>query len=105
MITNVDNAALGQEGGVFLSSTNAVSAPTGYVIIAIHCKEDTKFRVLTSAAGHNHTVNEGAGKKEADTDGGLVFTHPVGDIKLGKWSTVQLHSGVVELYFGKQLKQ
>lgn len=104
MITDVDNAALGQEGSIFLSSTNAVSAPTGYIIIGIHVMEDTQFRVLTSAPGHNHSVSEGAGKKEADTDSGLVFTHPNG-IKLGKWSTVQLHSGVVELYLGKELKQ
>ena len=105
MISDLDNAALGQEGSYFVSSTTASVPPPGYIFIGIQVYEDAQFRVLTGVTGNNHAVSEGAGKKEADLDSELVFTHPVGALKLGRWSTVQLHSGVVELYLGKELKQ
>jgi len=105
MIRDIDNAALGQVGSVFVTANTAVTIPSGYVVIGISIYEDAKFHTLTPVSGYIHNRLEDAAKKEADTDPNLTYAHPAGSLKLGRYSAVRLHSGCVELYLGKEVKK
>ncbi len=105
MIKTGDMAALGQVGTIFVTATTAVTVPSGFVVIGILPYTDVKYHTLTPATGFQHTKNEDAAKKEADTDPNFAYPHPAGIVKLGRFSAVRLHSGEAELYLAKEIKQ
>lgn len=103
MIRDIDNAALGQEGSIFITDIDAISIPAGFVAVAMTFYEDTQFKALTVATGFQHTQNTASTKKASDDiSQSNCFTFPQGMTRLGRWvGTITLWKGVVEVYLAK----
>ena len=85
------NLGLGQAGAKFISDT---SAHTG-TFVAIHCLEDTVFSVLTP-----EDADSGYGVGSYNGNTMASETIPAGAIIFGRWTTVDLASGLVIAYAG-----
>jgi len=85
------NLGLGQLGAKFISDT---AAHTG-IFVAIHCLEATVFSALTP----EDTAN-GYGVGSYNGNSMASETIPAGAIIFGRWTTVDLASGLVIAYLG-----
>tara|TARA_R110000765_G_scaffold179362_1_gene285199 strand:+ start:44 stop:385 length:342 start_codon:yes stop_codon:yes gene_type:complete len=100
----------GQLGSGFTDQAEAVTPPTGKVIIAIQFLEDTTLAALVAdtaqgndAAYFSHTTAvDGNGGGAAETDSGTVFAK--GLTIFGRWTSVTLSGvstqGGIICYFG-----
>tara|TARA_R100000963_G_C4554472_1_gene45996 strand:+ start:77 stop:460 length:384 start_codon:yes stop_codon:yes gene_type:complete len=105
----------GQSGSVFIDTGSAPSSPpTGSVFIAITFVDDTTFDssggliaedsakyVSTEASSHDNadgseSTTEGSGGLQIDVSN----TFPAGLTIFGRWSEIQLDSGMVIAYIG-----
>ena len=108
------NAGLGQVGSVFLDASGASSPPTGRAFVAITFLADTIFDasgglvaenqnqyVNTQAAAHNEsdgseTTTQGSGGLQIDASN----TFPKGASIYGRWTEIDLTSGMLIAYIG-----
>ena len=109
-----NEVGFGQAGSVFIDSDGASSPPTGLVFVAITFIDDTIFDASggliaedsanfanTEAAAHDNadgseTVSEGSGGDEIDASN----TFPAGITIYGRWSEIDLTSGMIIAYIG-----
>ena len=116
-VVEAGNLGFGQVGSVFLDTyagDDASSPPTGLVFIAITFLEDSTFDssggliaedqnqyANTAAAAHNEadgseTATQGSGGKAVDVSN----TFPQGATIFGRWTEIDLASGMVIAYIG-----
>ena len=109
-----NEVGFGQAGSVFIDSDGASSPPTGLVFVAITFIDDTIFDASggliaedsanfanTEAAAHDNadgseTASEGSGGDEIDASN----TFPAGITIYGRWSEIDLTSGMIIAYIG-----
>ena len=109
-----NEVGFGQAGSVFIDSDGASSPPTGLVFVAITFIDDTIFDASggliaensanfanTEAAAHDNaggseTTLEGSGGDEIDASN----TFPAGITIYGRWSEIDLTSGMIIAYIG-----
>ena len=90
-VAEAQNAGMGQAGGKFISDN---ATHTGS-FIAIQCLEDTIFAALTpSDTGKGYGVGSYNGNSMASE------TILAGSVIYGRWTTIDLASGLVIAYFG-----
>ena len=108
------NAGLGQAGSVFLDASGASSPPTGKAFIAITFLADTVLDASgglvaenqnqyanTEAAAHNEsdgseTTIQGSGGLQIDASN----TFPQGVSIYGRWTEIDITSGMLIAYIG-----
>ena len=109
------NLGLGQAGSIFLDTGSAPSSPpTGLVFVAITFLDDTTFDssggliaedenqyANTEAASHDEsdgseTSTQGSGGLQIDVSN----TFPAGVTIFGRWTEIDLDSGMVIAYIG-----
>ena len=90
-VSEAQNAALGQAGAKFISDD---ATHTGS-FVAIQCLEDTVFATLTPA---DTTYGYGVGSYNGNTMASETIT--AGTVIYGRWTTVDLTSGLVIAYLG-----
>ena len=113
-VVEAGNLGFGQVGSLFLDTDGAASPPTGLVFIAITFLEDTIFDssgglvaedqnqyANTEAAAHDEsdgseTATQGSGGKAVDVSN----TFPQGATIFGRWTEIDLASGMVIAYIG-----
>ena len=113
-VVETGNLGFGQVGSIFLDASGASSPPTGLVFIAITFLEDTTFDssggliaedqnqyANTAAAAHDEadgseTATQGSGGKQVDVNN----TFPQGATIFGRWTEIDLASGMVIAYIG-----
>lgn len=100
-------SALGQLGAIHVSGdTNAVTAPTGFVFIAIQFLETSVFDSGTSglvSAVAQQFPDSTTASTNIDANGGAVVNSeafPQGMTIYGRWSEFLLDSGRVVAYLG-----
>ena len=110
-----NEVGFGQAGSVFIDSDGASSPPTGLVFVAITFIDDTIFDTgagglvaedsanfaNTVAAAHDNadgseTASEGSGGLQIDVSN--IF--PAGITIYGRWSEIDLTSGMIIAYIG-----
>jgi hypothetical protein len=113
-VVEAGNLGFGQVGSLFLDASGAASPPTGLMFIAITFLEDSIFDASgglvsedenqyanTQAAAHNEsdgseTATQGSGGLQIDASN----TFPQGATIFGRWSEIDLTSGMVIAYIG-----
>jgi len=114
-VAQANNIALGQYGSIFLDTgTAASSPPTGLVFVAITFLDDTTFDssggliaedenqyANTEAASHDEsdgseTSTQGSGGLQIDVSN----TFPAGVTIFGRWTEIDLDSGMIIAYIG-----
>ena len=90
-VVEAQNAALGQAGAKFI---NDLAVHTGS-FVAIQCLEETVFNVLTP----EDTTN-GYGVGSYNGNSMASETIPAGVTIYGRWTTIDLTSGLVIAYIG-----
>jgi hypothetical protein len=113
-VVETGNLGFGQVGSIFLDASGASSPPTGLVFIAITFLEDSTFDssggliaedqnqyANTAAAAHDEadgseTATQGSGGKQVDVNN----TFPQGATIFGRWTEIDLASGMVIAYIG-----
>ena len=113
-VVETGNLGFGQVGSIFLDASGAASPPTGLMFIAITFLEDSIFDASgglvsedenqyanTQAAAHNEsdgseTATQGSGGLQIDASN----TFPQGATIFGRWSEIDLTSGMVIAYIG-----
>ena len=90
-VVEAQNAALGQAGAKFINDT---AVHTGS-FVAIQCLEDTVFNALTP----EDTTN-GYGVGSYNGNSMASETIPAGVTIYGRWTTIDLTSGLVIAYIG-----
>jgi hypothetical protein len=113
-VVETGNLGFGQVGSIFLDASGASSPPTGLVFVAITFLEDTTFDssgglvaedenqyANTEAAAHDEadgseTATQGSGGKQVDVNN----TFPQGATIFGRWTEIDLASGMVIAYIG-----
>ena len=113
-VVEAGNLGFGQVGSLFLDASGAASPPTGLAFIAITFLEDTTIDssgglvaedenqyANTQAAAHNEsdgseTATQGSGGLQIDASN----TFPQGATIFGRWSEIDLTSGMVIAYIG-----
>ena len=109
------NLGLGQAGSIFIDTSGAASPPTGLVFVAITFLDDTIFDgdagglvaedankyVNTAAAAHDEsdgseTSTQGSGGLQIDGSN----TFPAGVTIFGRWTEIDITSGMVIAYIG-----
>ena len=116
-VVEAGNLGFGQVGSIFLDASGAASPPTGLAFIAITFLEDSIFDASgglvaedenqyanTQAAAHNEsdgseTATQGSGGLQIDASN----TFPQGATIFGRWSEIDLTSGMVIAYIGQML--
>ena len=109
-----NEVGFGQAGAVFLDASGASSPPTGSVFVAITFLDDTifdasggliaedsaKFANTEAAANNNadgsETASEGSGGVVIDASN----TFPAGITIYGRWSEIDIVSGMLIAYIG-----
>ena len=109
-----NEVGFGQAGSVFLDASGASSPPTGSVFVAITFIDDTifdasggliaedsaKFANTEAAANNNadgsETASEGSGGLQIDASN----TFPAGITIYGRWSEIDITSGMLIAYIG-----
>ncbi len=109
-----NEVGFGQAGSVFLDASGASSPPTGSVFVAITFLDDTifdasggliaedsaKFANTEAAANNNadgsETASEGSGGLQIDASN----TFPAGITIYGRWSEIDITSGMLIAYIG-----
>ena len=103
-VAEAQNVQLGQGKSAYLDSTNAYTTTGNNAVIAIQIIQDCTFTTLAA-----ENVNYCFGDNGADgtyTDAGIGDTitastvFPSGITLYGRWTEVDLASGVVVLYMG-----
>lgn len=113
-VVEASNLGFGQVGSLFLDASGASSPPTGTVFIAITFLEDSIFDASgglvaedanqyanTDAKAHNETdgsetVTQGSGGLQIDGSN----TFPQGATIFGRWTEIDLTSGMLIAYIG-----
>jgi hypothetical protein len=113
-VVETGNLGFGQVGSIFLDASGASSPPTGLVFVAITFLEDTTFDssgglvaedenqyANTEAAAHDEadgseTATQGSGGKQVDVNN----TFPQGATIFGRWTEIDLTSGMLIAYIG-----
>ena len=90
-VQEAQNAGLGQAGAKFI---NDQAVHTGS-FVAIQCLEDTVFTALTPADTAN---GYGVGSYNGNSMSGETI--PAGSTIYGRWTTIDLDSGLVIAYIG-----
>ena len=90
-VAEAQNAGMGQAGAKFISDN---AEHTGS-FVAIQCLEDTVFATLTPA---DPTNGYGVGSYNGNTM--ASETIPAGMVIYGRWTTIDLTSGLVIAYIG-----
>ncbi len=90
-VAEAQNAGMGQAGAKFISDN---AEHTGS-FVAIQCLEDTVFATLTPA---DTTNGYGVGSYNGNTM--ASETIPAGMVIYGRWTTIDLTSGLVIAYIG-----
>jgi len=90
-VAEAQNAGMGQAGAKFISD---LAVHTGS-FVAIQCIEDTVFNALTPADTNN---GYGVGSYNGNTM--ASETIPAGTVIYGRWTTIDLTSGLVIAYIG-----
>ena len=90
-VAEAQNAALGQAGAKFINATAVHSGS----FVAIQCLEDTVFNALTP----EDTTN-GYGVGTYNGNSMATETVPAGVTIYGRWTTIDLTSGLVIAYIG-----
>ena len=101
-VVEAQNVSLGQGGAAYFNGTNTYT-PTRGVVIAIQVIQDCTFASLVA-----ENPNVCIGTNASDThDPGITgdivqttTTFVAGLVLYGRWTTVDLGSGVVNLYLG-----
>ena len=109
-----NEVGFGQAGSVFIDGDGASSPPTGSVFVAITFLDDTifdasggliaedsaKFANTEAAANNNadgsETASEGSGGLQIDASN----TFPAGITIYGRWSEIDITSGMLIAYIG-----
>ena len=105
-----NNLALGQTKSAHLDSTTAYTPPSGSVVLAIQCIQDVKFDAdgliqedigtcIGNGAGTESNGHTG-GTGDIVTGGASGSLFPAGTVLYGRWTSVQIHTGVCVLYMG-----
>tara|TARA_Y100000588_G_C13406231_1_gene565409 strand:+ start:83 stop:445 length:363 start_codon:yes stop_codon:yes gene_type:complete len=112
--SEIDNLKFGQAGSIFIDGTNASSPPSGNVFVAITflanstfdssgglVAEDENQYPNTQAAAHNESdgsesATQGSGGLQIDVNN----TFPSGVTIYGRWTEIDLASGMVIAYIG-----
>ena len=102
-VHEAQNAALGQGGNALVSGVGAVAAPDGKTIIAITFLEDTVFDSSSGLIAEDETrwVNSESLARNTVVSGDALSdteTFPAGITIYGRWTTVNLTSGLVMIY-------
>jgi hypothetical protein len=110
-VVEAGNLGLGQAGSVFTDIDGAIKPPTGTVFVAITFLDDTTFDTSgglvaedsadyanTEAAAHSGTqsTSNGTGGDQIDVSN----TFPAGVTIFGRWTEINLGSGMVIAYIG-----
>ena len=113
-VVETGNLGFGQVGSIFLDASGASSPPTGLVFVAITFLEDTTFDssgglvaedenqyANTEAAAHDEadgseTATQGSGGTAIQVDN----TFPQGATIFGRWTEIDLTSGMLIAYIG-----
>ena len=90
-VAEAQNAGMGQAGAKFISDQ---AVHTGN-FVAIQCIEDTVFNALTPS---DTTYGYGVGSYNGNTM--ASETIPAGTVIYGRWTTIDLTSGLVIAYIG-----
>lgn len=100
-VQEAQNVQLGQCKSAWLDDTDIYNCNDGEVVIAVQVIQDAKFTALTeenpqSCIGSTDSDNSG------NSGDGLLATTliPAGIVLYGRWTNVDLASGVVALYIG-----
>ena len=92
-IQESQNIGLGQGGSIYLHTDNTDTITGSFV--AIQCIEDTVFNALTPS---DTTYGYGVGSYNGNTM--ASETIPAGTVIYGRWTTIDLTSGLVIAYIG-----
>ena len=110
-----NEVGFGQAGSVFLDASGASSPPTGSVFVAITFLDDTIFDtgagglVAEDSAKFANTVaaahdNADGSETASEGSGGVVIdasnTFPAGITIYGRWSEIDIVSGMLIAYIG-----
>ena len=103
-----NNLSIGQTKSMWCDQNSAaITPPSGTVFIAIQCIQDTKFDGDGLIQENNGTcIGNGAGTVDNSHSGGTgdivaaSTTIPAGTILYGRWTSIELDSGVVCAYCG-----
>ena len=110
-----NEVGFGQAGSVFIDGDGASSPPTGAVFVAITFLDDTIFDagagglVAENSAKFANTVaaahdNTDGSETASEGSGGVVIdasnTFPAGITIYGRWSEIDLTSGMIIAYIG-----
>ena len=104
-VVEAQNLQLGQGRTAHLDSTTAfTNIDSGNVVVAIQVIQDCTFASLiaedtNSCIGTNTSNTHDPGKTGDIVDTGTTFV--AGLVLYGRWTTVDLSTGVVNLYLGK----
>ena len=90
-VAEAQNAGMGQAGAKFISDNEEHTGS----FVAIQCLEDTVFATLTPS---DTTSGYGVGSYNGNTM--ASETIPAGTVIYGRWTTVDLTSGLVIAYIG-----
>ena len=90
-VAEAQNAGMGQAGAKFISDNETHSGS----FVAIQCLEDTVFAALTPS---DTTYGYGVGSYNGNTMASETIT--AGTVIYGRWTTVDLTSGLVIAYIG-----
>ena len=102
-INDLAKVQLGQYGAIFNDGQDAVSAPTGYVIMAITMVTDVTFDAsggLVAADATKFMNTESATTAPAGDQIDASNTFPAGMTIYGRWSEVDAASGSIICYLG-----
>ena len=113
-VVEAGNLGLGQAGSIFLDASGASSPPTGTVFVAITFLDDTILDAsggLVAEAANQYANTEAAAHNESDGSetttqgsGGLQIdgsnTFPAGVTIFGRWTEIDITSGMLIAYIG-----
>ena len=103
-VAESQNLQLGQGRSAYLDSTNAYTTTGDNAVVAITIIQDCKFTTLT--AQYSEFCFGDSGTDATYTDAGVgdqiaaTTLFPAGITLYGRWTTVDLASGVAVLYMG-----
>ena len=100
-VQEAQNIQLGQCKSAWLDDGDAYNCNTGEVVIAVQCIQDCKFDALTEENPNSCIGSTDSDNSGNSGDGVLASTVvPAGIVLYGRWTSVELASGVAALYIG-----
>ena len=103
-VQEAQNIQLGQCRSAYIDDSDSYTTKSGEVVIAIQVIQDCKFETLTAEDPINCWGDSTAGIGNAGGTGDDVQNttlFPAGLVLYGRWTTIDLDSGVAVYYMGR----